>query len=252
MPEPEPRILCWFSCGVTSAVAAKMTLEHYPDRDVQILYCDTRSEHHSNVLFRRQCEEWFERPVTVLQSKKYFDIWDVFAKTRYLVGPAGARCTVELKKVLRFEYQRPGDIHVFGYDSGEPRRIERFRAANHDLALELPLDEEGISKTDCLETIAAAGIKIPDLYKQGLPNNNCIGCPKGGQGYWNRIRILFPDVFARMAKVERSLNVAINETRAGRKGREGKRQRIFLDELDPEAGRNLPQPNFSCGVGCAE
>ena len=39
------RVVCWFSCGITSAVAAKLTLSDFPDHDVRIVYCDTASEH---------------------------------------------------------------------------------------------------------------------------------------------------------------------------------------------------------------
>ena len=35
----------------------------------------------------------------------------------------------------------------------------------------------------------------PLMYDLGYPNNNCIGCVKGGMGYWNHIRKDFPEVF---------------------------------------------------------
>lgn len=31
------------------------------------------------------------------------------------------------------------------------------------------------------------------MYDLGYANNNCIGCVKGGIGYWNKIRIDFPE-----------------------------------------------------------
>ena len=40
------------------------------------------------------------------------------------------------------------------------------------------------------------------MYKLGYNNNNCIGCVKGGQAYWNKIRIDFPETFNKMAKLE--------------------------------------------------
>jgi 3'-phosphoadenosine 5'-phosphosulfate sulfotransferase (PAPS reductase)/FAD synthetase len=86
------RVIAWFSCGVTSAVAAKLTLEKYPD--AVVAYCDTGSEHKDNVRFLKDCERWLGKKVQVLKSKKYKDIWDVFEKTKYLAGVNGARCTV--------------------------------------------------------------------------------------------------------------------------------------------------------------
>ena len=41
------------------------------------------------------------------------------------------------------------------------------------------------------------------MYDMGYPNNNCIGCVKGGMGYWNHIRKDFPEVFDSRAKLER-------------------------------------------------
>ncbi len=48
---------------------------------------------------------------------------DVFNKTGWLVGPRGARCTIELKKKVREDYQLPDDIHIFGFTSEEERRV---------------------------------------------------------------------------------------------------------------------------------
>lgn len=84
------------------------------------------------------------------------------------------------------------------------------------------------------------------MYKLGYNNNNCIGCVKGQAGYWNKIRIDFPEAFDRMAKQERKMGVAINKSYAG----DGKRKRIFLDELDPKAGRDVPLPDIECGAIC--
>ena len=50
-----------------------------------------------------------------------------------------------------------------------------------------------------------AGIKQPVMYSMGYNNNNCIGCVKGGMGYWNKIRKDFPEVFAQMAQIERDV-----------------------------------------------
>lgn len=240
------RVICWFSCGATSAVATSFALRRYANRDVRVCYCDTASEHPDNVRFRHDCEEWFGQEIIVLKSQKYADIWDVFNQTRWLVGPKGARCTGELKKVVRFAYQEPDDLHVFGFDAGEPKRVKRFKEANHDIRTEFPLMENGFTKKHCLRELERAGIELPAMYLLGYPNNNCIGCVKGQQWYWNKIRVDFPLVFKRMSQVERELDVAICKSYAG----DGKRKRVFLDELDPAAGRYDPQKDFSCGVGC--
>ena len=239
------RKLVWFSCGAASAVAAKLAVEKYPD--CQVLYCDTLAyEHPDNIRFLQDVERWIGKPVNVLKSEKYDDIYDVFNKTGWLIGVGGARCTTELKKNVRKAYQREDDIHIFGLTGDEQNRIERFEDQNPELEVEWILADNGITKNDCYRMINEAGIDMPEMYKLGYNNNNCIGCVKGQAGYWNKIRVDFPEIFNKMAKQERDMGVAINKSYAG----DGKRKRVFLDELDPNAGRDVPMPDIECGVLC--
>jgi hypothetical protein len=243
------RIVCWFSCGVTSAVATKLTLlnKEFSDHEIVIAYCDTASEHPDNTRFLTECEQWYGQKIIILKSDKYKNVWDVFEKTRYLVGVAGARCTGEMKRKVRYTFQQPDDIHVWGFDISERKRASLFEINNPELTNRFILIEQGLSKNNCLSILDKANIESPAMYKMGYNNNNCIGCVKGGAGYWNKIRIDFPDVFDRMAKVERSLDVAINK-----RYEDDTRIKVFLDELDPTIGRNKPQPTISCDLFCNE
>ena len=202
---PTPRVLSWFSCGDASAVAAKLAVEKYGDV-CEVLYCDTFAyEHPDNVRFFRDVECWIGKDIKVLRSYDYKDIYDVFEQTKYLVGIGGARCTTELKKNVRKAYQRVDDIHIFGFTVEEQNRVDRFHRENPELVAEFPLVNSGITKADCHRIIRDAGIDIPAMYRLGYKNNNCIGCVKGGSGYWNKIRKDFPEIFEKMAKTERKL-----------------------------------------------
>lgn len=238
------RVVAWFSAGAASAVATKLTLKEF--EGACIAYCDTGSEHPDNWRFIWECEEWFGKDIILLKSKEYRDTWDVFERTRYLVGPYGARCTTELKKIVRREFQRPDDLHVFGFTCEEKARAERFRLQNPELESYFPLVENQLSKVDCKGILERRGIELPIMYRLGYRNNNCIGCVKGGQGYWNKIRRDFPEVFARMVKVERELNISINRVQ-----RDGEHIRVFLDELDPDAGRYIEELDIECDPLCA-
>lgn len=230
------RILVWFSCGATSACAAKLTLEQYPD--AEILYCDTLAyEHQDNRRFISDVEKWLGKEIKTLKSDKYKDIFDVFDKTGWLVGHGMARCTIELKRNVREKYQSIGDIHVFGFDIDEEKRIKRFERDNPELYLMFPLYNAGMNKQSCLNMIMDAGIELPAMYRMGYKNNNCVGCVKGGKGYWNKIRVDFPKVFDRMSKQERKMNARILD--------------IFLDELDPYVGNYFSEFETECGVFCS-
>lgn len=233
-----PRVVVWFSCGAASAVAAKLALAKYGADRVVIAFTDTRSEHPDSERFMRDCERWFGQPILRLASTEYADVWDVWERRRMIVTHhGGAPCTGEMKRAVRFEFQRPDDIQVFGYTSEERRRADNFRENNFEVTLETPLIDAGLTKADCLALIARAGIEIPLMYRLGFRNNNCVGCCKGGMGYWNMIRKHFPETFERMADLERRLGMSIFNG-------------LYLDELDPARGDIHTEPVIDCSLMC--
>lgn len=241
------RLLCSFSCGVTSAVATKRAIEANDGRlPVSIMYLETRSEHQDNVRFRRECEEWFGHPIIGLGSAKYKDIWDVFSRERFIAGVGGAKCTTVLKKQVAEKFERVSDLHAFGFefDRRQIARAERMWANQPEIMGWFPLIDAKITKDDCKRIVTEAGIALPVMYELGFDNNNCIGCPKGGNAYWNRIRQHFPEVFERMVAQARALNVKTIKLTEN-----GIRRRAFLDELPLDATDDAPV-DMTCGVVC--
>jgi hypothetical protein len=230
------RKIGWFSCGAASAVAVKLT-------DAEPVYCHTGAEHDDNMRFLVDCSDWFGRTVTVLKSTKFGDTWDVWEKTRWLAGPEGARCTIELKVKPRLDFQKPHDIHVFGYTADGPdvARAGRLRATYPELQIETPLIERGITKAGCLAIVDDAGIKLPPLYAMGFQNNNCIPCVKAtSPAYWALVRKQFPDKFGRMAKLSRELGVRLCRIND---------ERRFIDEIpanQPTTDPIQPSCDFLC------
>jgi len=235
------RIVCWFSCGAASAVATKKTIEKYGKENVTVASCVVENEHPDNERFLQDCEKWFGVSVLRLRSDKFKDCWEVWEKTRYLVGVRGARCTTEMKKMVRQKFQKVSDVQIFGFTSEENHRADRFKEQNPEVNIETPLIALTISKKDCIVELQNAGIEPPIMYKLGYKNNNCIGCVKGGAGYWNKIRVDFPDVFLKMSKLERSLKRTILKVKG---------KRTYLDELDPKAGHKMKEPDMECGLWC--
>lgn len=247
MKNERTRIVCWFSCGAASAVATKLAIQDNDGRlPLVVAYTEVKQEHPDNKRFLAECQEWFGQPIEVLRNEQYGgDIYEVFLRTRYLVGPTGAACTRLLKKGVRNTFERPGDQQVFGFTVEEQQRFLDFQDNNGEIDVDVPLIRHGLTKQDCLGVLADAGIEIPAMYKLGYKNNNCIGCVKGGAGYWNKIRRDFPEAFEKMALIEEELGRTINQTRVG-----GERKRISLRELDPEAGRYEDEADISCGIIC--
>lgn len=232
------RMLVWFSCGAASAVAAKVAVDAYSSKyEVVVMNVSIKNEHKDNRRFLRDVEKWIGRKIKIVASKEYKDIDDVFLKERYIRGVAGAACTKRLKRWVQAKYAKPNDIIVLGMTADEQKRIDRLKARFPDERFAWILSDCGVTKTDCYNALTKAGIELPVMYKLGYDHNNCIGCVKGGMGYWNKIRRDFPEVFKRRAEVERIVGSPILRT-------------VFLDELDPEAGRDVKEPDIECGVFC--
>lgn len=233
------KIVAWFSGGATSAVACKLALQQY--QNVEIIYIETGSHHPDSIRFLRDCEEWFNRKITILQSR-YKNHFDVFERVRFLNGPSGASCTGRLKTRVRqqYEYENPDITHyVWGFEKGqkEENRAKRICKRYPEYLHIFPLIEHNLNKASCLQLLNKAGIKIPEMYRLGYSNNNCIGCVKGGKGYWNKIRQDFPDVFNKMAKIERKIGHSCLKD-------------VFLDELNPNAGRDEGIIIPACSIFC--
>ena len=246
------RMVSWFSCGAASAVATRIALDAWtgPPEDFVIGYCEIKEEHPDNMRFLRECEDWFNHPVTIMGNDKYNrSIYEVFLKTRFLTGPKGAACTRLLKKDVREAFQEPGDRQVFGYTFEEQSRLEKFIDSNPDVDVIAPLITNKVSKQDCLALIARAGIELPVMYKMGYKNNNCVGCVKGQAGYWNKIRVDFPDAFESMSVMEDYLGRTVCKREWTENG-ERMRERIPLTELPTDLGRYSAEADIECGIVC--
>jgi len=232
-------------------VATKLALEVADVADdFVIAYCEVKEEHPDNRRFLLDCQEWFGHPVTVMGNDDYNrSIYEVFRKTRYLKGPSGAACTRLLKKEVRKRFQRDSDVQVFGYTSEEGKRMDNFIDSNPDAHVWPVLIEKGVSKQDCLALINRAGIDLPEMYKLGYKNNNCIGCVKGEAGYWNKIRGDFPDAFERMSKMETYLGRTVCK-REWKENGARQLERIPLVDLPPTLGRYSAEADIECGIVC--
>ena len=235
------RSVVWFSCGAASAIAAKLAVKKYTN--CEIVYCDTGGEHESNKKFLKDIEKWIGKKITILKNENYKDHFDVFQQKKFFVKVGFAYCRVELKKKLRLDYQLADDIHIFGYTLEEKKRVERFNQNNPEIYTDWILIEREISKEDCLGILWQSGIELPKMYDLGYNHNNCIGCVKGGMGYWNKIRKDFPEHFNEMAKIEREINHSIFRNKETN-------ERIWLDELDKDAGNYKTEQAITCDLSC--
>jgi hypothetical protein len=244
MKTDETVTISWWSGGITSAVACRIALENYSN--VMLVYIETGSHHPDTMRFKKDCEKWYGQKIETIQNNKYDDHIDVILSEKYVNGPNGARCISELKKKVRQRFEKKTNINaqVWGYefDAKEINRAIRTQEQYGYTNPLFPLIQDKLTKKECAGILFGAGIDLPEMYKLGYNNNNCIGCVKGGMGYWNKIRIDFPDTFKKMSEAEREVGATCLKDTNGNK--------IYLDELNKSAGRDEPIIIPECGLFC--
>ena len=230
--------VCWISAGVSSFVAGYLEKETI-DR---FIYIDIEDQHPDSMRFISDCEMVLGNKIEVLKSP-YGSVENAIRAAGCIRIPLNgfAPCTNWLKKRVRkeWEYEHRGyDItYVWGFDCDEKNRAENLLEAMPQFDHVFPLIDKNLTKQDTHGICERLNIHRPAMYDLGYNNNNCIGCVKGGMGYWNKIRKDFPDVFDGRAKLERELGNSILKE-------------CYLDELDPSRGRMSEEISMDCGIMC--
>ena len=225
----------WFSAGASSFIATYLE-RHTIDK---IIYIHIDNQHEDSMRFVKDCEKILEGPIEILQSR-YLSVENVIQQFNYIRSPHHALCTDILKKRVRKEWESKQTeplTYVWGFDFDEKDRAERLLQGMPEQSHIFPLINKILSKKDVHGLTSQLGIKRPMMYDLGYNNNNCIGCIRGGMGYWNKIRVDFPEVFERMALLERKVNARCLKE-------------CFLDELDPNRGRHTMEVLEDCSIFC--
>lgn len=239
-------ITIWFSCGAASAVAAKKTIDLYGNSsNIRVVNNPIKEEHPDNRRFLLEIQDWIGINIETCSNSKYPDnsAETVWRDKRAMSFPKGAPCTTVLKKQSRFRWEKgnDSDFYVMGFTSEENDRHSRW---SDPIPLIPVLIELRLTKQDCFDELSRQGIELPEIYKMGFPNANCIGCPKAtSPEYWNLVRSKFPDVFQQRAELSRELGVRLVRVKG---------DRIFLDELKPfQRGRRLKTVKpYQCSLFC--
>ena len=201
--------VCWISAGVSSFVAG------YLAKADLFIYIDVKDQHPDSIRFIKDCEKALNKEILILRNSDYDDVNDVLLSAGFIRSPHGAPCTYKLKKYVRKLWERNfilehgvsefmNLVYVWGYDRDETQRRDRILSSFPETKHEFPLIDRNMDKSSVHGFFESNfNFKRPLMYDLGYCNNNCIGCIKGGAGYWNKIRKDFPDVFVSRANLER-------------------------------------------------
>jgi 3'-phosphoadenosine 5'-phosphosulfate sulfotransferase (PAPS reductase)/FAD synthetase len=204
-------IVCWWSGGITSAVACKTAIEIYGKDRCRVIMIDTYNEHEDTYRFKNDCQAWYGLNIETISSERFKSIQEVWVHYKALNHATGAICSTTLKREVREKWQKTNVFthQVFGFEFNK-KEINRYKALsmNHPQSLPIaPLIDLKMTKEDCVAVIVGAGIRIPEAYILGYNNNNCLktGCVQGGIGYWKKLKKERPSVHDEMAELEHRL-----------------------------------------------
>lgn len=235
MEYADMKTVSWFSAGGSSAVATKMLIKEIDE----IIYTHIEDQHLDTMRFVSDCEHWFNKPITILYPR-YKNVDTACRMASYIAGVKGAGCTSRLKIATRKEWEKTQTeelCYVWGMDFNEGHRAERIPISMPNQTHRFPLIEQGLTKINIHQKITASGIKRPAMYDMGYNNNNCIGCVRGGKGYWNKIRKDFPEVFKSRCALERAIGASCLKD-------------YYLDELPESKGWEPVEIDGDCGIMC--
>ena len=230
--------VCWISAGVSSFIAG------YLERDTidKFIYIDIEDQHQDSMRFIKDCEKVLGKEIEILQSP-YKSVEDAIRAAGIIRNARTGfyPCTNWLKKRIRKEWEYEHidyDVtYVWGFDCNEKNRADALVETMFEFTHCFPLIDKDITKQEAHGMCERLGVHRPAMYDLGYNNNNCIGCVKGGMGYWNKIRVDFPGVFENRSKLERDIGSSILKE-------------CYLDELDPDRGRMSEEIPIDCSIMC--
>lgn len=208
----DKKIICWWSGGITSAVACFLAIMFFGKSRCRVIMIDTHNEDDDTYRFKKDCEKWYGLEIETISAipEYYNSIEDVWDKYNTLNTANGAICSSELKREVRKRWEREHkgeyDHEVYGFDF-KKKEINRALAMHMNYPESkpiFPLLMMGYDKEFCLKMVQDAGIEPPASYREGKQNNNCNKtlCVQGGIGYWQKAKRDEYDKFLAMAKRE--------------------------------------------------
>ena len=120
------------SGGIGSFAAAKRVIDKYGKENVDLVFCDTKTEDEDLYRFLDDIEKHFDMKIIKLIDGR--DIWKCAEQDEFLYNSRVANCTIYLKgrlfrKWLKKTYKPDECIICLGFDWNEPHRQKNRREA---------------------------------------------------------------------------------------------------------------------------
>ena len=231
-----------YSGGLASFYEAKLSIEKYGIENVELVFCDTKSEDEDLYRFLDETEKYLNKKIIRLVDGK--DIWECAFEDNFLYNSRIANCTIKLKMRLFKKYikQFKKDeitVHI-GFDYTEAHRFERSKKHYLPIKIESLIMDTCFEKGMMREKLKDYGIELPRLYKMGFAHNNCGGfCFKAGIGHFKQLYEKMPKRYEYHMNKEQDLIKQIGrEVSILKRVRNGVKVNLTLKDLKKEFDSN--------------
>lgn len=195
------RVVVGYSGGVTSAWCLDWAMRSFPREEVVALFHDTKREDADTYRYLREMAATLGVAITERSDGR--SVEEVEDDEHALANNRMAFCSRILKAEPRDRYfaelRAVGVtriVSVVGFSAHEWQRVQRafIRGVADGYEVRFPLVEEGVTKQQCADWSIALGVPLPAMYAWS-DHANCVGCRRGGKGYWLAVRENAPAVF---------------------------------------------------------
>lgn len=230
-----------YSGGLASFFEAKLSIKKYGKENVELVFCDTKSEDDDLYRFIKDTETYLGKKVIILKDGR--DIWECAFQDNFLYNSRVANCTVYLKMKLFNNYIKQYDqddivVHI-GFDFTETHRFERSQK-HYKCKIESLIMDTQLTKYDMRKQLTKYNIELPFLYRLGFSHNNCGGfCFKAGIGHFKQLYDKLPERYEyHMNKEQELINKIGKDVSILKRVRNGKKINLTLKDLKKEFEEN--------------
>lgn len=204
------RIVVGYSGGVTSAWCLDWALRNYPRDEVVALFHDTQREDADTYRYLREMAATLCIDITERSDGR--SVEEVEDDEHALANNRMAFCSRILKvnqRDLYFTELRAAGVSdialVLGFGQKEEQRVQRatMNAAKGGYTVLFPIVSDGVTKQQCADWSRSIGVRLPAMYLWS-DHANCVGCRRGGKGYWLAVKENHPAVFYAAADREQA------------------------------------------------
>lgn len=183
------------SGGKDSTALALFMRDHYPEIDVEYVFCDTHKELPETYEYLARIEAYLGKPITRLSSgadERGFDHY--LSMYRGYLPSANMRWCTRKLKIEPFE-QFVGDdpVRLYVGIRADERR-EGFISTKPNITPVYPFKEHGITKDDVFKILQESGVDLPDYYRWRT-RSGCYFCFFQRKREWVGLLEEHPDLF---------------------------------------------------------